>query len=178
MPIVDVGERYQASHRDCNEHQAGAQPSGVNVRRGDALPEKPLGLPLSFTHILQNDFVEEPGKPTLIGEINRNAASSSHLPGTFPKNVGKRQAFHARGVVTETYKQAWVRSIALLLDDDGQVHIQVDATVEMVGAGRVEWSNGHTLTGRVELQVVDDRCTSFSRWFDDVIHPGAIANDV
>ena len=79
---------------------------------------------------------------------------------------------------TETYKQAWVRSIALLLDDDGQVHIQVDATVEMVGAGRVEWSTGHTLTGSVELQVGDDRCTRFSRWFDDVIHPGAIANNV
>ena len=29
-----------------------------------------------------------------------------------------------------------------LLDDDGQVHIQVDTTVEMVGSGGVEWSNG------------------------------------
>src|SRR5207245_2856207 len=77
-----------------------------------------------------------------------------------------------------TYKQAWARSIALLLDDDGQVHIQVDATVEMEGAGSVEWSNGHTLTGNVELQVVDDRCIRFSSWFSDVIHPGAIANNV
>src|SRR5437588_357476 len=76
------------------------------------------------------------------------------------------------------YKQAWARSIALLLDDDGQVHIQVDATVEMEGAGSVEWSNGHTLTGSVELQVVDDRCTRFSSWFNDAIHPGAIANNV
>jgi len=77
-----------------------------------------------------------------------------------------------------TYKQAWARLIALLLDDDGQVHIQVDATVEMEGAGSVEWSNGHTLTGSVELQVVDDRCTRFSSWFNDAIHPGAIANNV
>src|SRR5260370_40800611 len=78
----------------------------------------------------------------------------------------------------ESYTQAWGRSIALLLDDDGQVHIQVDATIEMEGAGRAEWSNGHTLTGSVELQVGDDRCTRFSRWFDDVIHPGAIANNM
>ena len=35
----------------------------------------------------------------------------------------------------------------LLLDNDGQVHIEVDATVEMIGADGVEWSNGHTLTG-------------------------------
>src|SRR5258708_5679180 len=79
---------------------------------------------------------------------------------------------------TETYKQARARSIALLLDDDGQVHIQVDTTVEMEGAGGVKWSNGHTLTRSVELQVVDDRCIRFSSWFSDVIHPGAIANNV
>src|SRR5258707_5724392 len=79
---------------------------------------------------------------------------------------------------TETYTQAWARSIALLLDDDGQVHIQVDTTVEMESAGGVKWSNGHTLTGSVELQVVDDRCTRFSSWFSDVIHPGAITNNV
>ena len=37
---------------------------------------------------------------------------------------------------------AWAWSIALLLDDDSQVHIQVDATVEMVGSGGV---NGPTV---------------------------------
>ena len=75
-------------------------------------------------------------------------------------------------------KQAWACSIALLLDDDGQVHIQMDATVEMIGAGGVEWSNGDTLTGRADLHVVDDRCSRFYGWFRDVIHPGAIANNV
>ena len=75
-------------------------------------------------------------------------------------------------------KLAWAWSIALLLDDDGQVHIQVDTTVEMVGSGGVEWSNAHTLTGRVELQVADGRCGRFFSWFSDVIHPGTIANNV
>src|SRR5437588_3508832 len=75
-------------------------------------------------------------------------------------------------------EQAWACSIALLLDDDGQVHIQVDATVEMVGAGGVEWSNTHTLTGSVELQVADGRCTRFCSRLSDAIHPGAIANNV
>ncbi len=65
-----------------------------------------------------------------------------------------------------------------LLDDDGQVHIEVDATVEMVGADGVEWSNGHTLTSRVELQVVDGRCIRFYSWFSGVICPGSIANNV
>ena len=68
--------------------------------------------------------------------------------------------------------------VTLLLDDDGQVHIQVDATVEMIGAGGVEWSNGYTLTGRADLHVVDGRGTRFYSWFSDVIHPGAIANNV
>src|SRR5438552_1483525 len=44
----------------------------------------------------------------------------------------------------------------------------------MVGAGGVEWSNGHTLTGRIELQVANGRCTRFCSWFSDAIHPGAI----
>ena len=44
-------------------------------------------------------------------------------------------------------KQAWAWSVTLLLNNDGQVHIQVDATVEMIGAGGVEWSNRYTLTG-------------------------------
>jgi hypothetical protein len=75
-------------------------------------------------------------------------------------------------------KQAWAWSVTLLLDDDGQVHIQVDTTVEMIGAGGVEWSNGYTLTGRADLHVVDGRGTRFYSWFSDVIHPGAIANNV
>ncbi len=66
----------------------------------------------------------------------------------------------------------------LLLNDDGQVHIQVDATVDMEGAGSVEWPNGDRLTGSADLHVVDDRCARFYRWFRDVIHPGAIANNV
>ena len=78
----------------------------------------------------------------------------------------------------DAIKQTWARSIALLLDDDGQVHIQVDATVEMEGAGSVEGSNDDTLTGRADLHVVDDRCSRFYRWFRGVIHPGAIANNV
>ena len=80
------------------QHGLSQQGQGMAFRSqrtpmGAAFPEKPRRLRLSFTHILQNDFVEEPGKPTLIGEINRNSASSSHLPGNFPKNVGKNQAF-------------------------------------------------------------------------------------
>src|SRR5437588_12493180 len=66
----------------------------------------------------------------------------------------------------------------LLLDDDGQVHVHVNATVELVCTGGVERSNGHTLTSRVELQVADCRCTSFNSRFRDAIHPGAIANNV
>ena len=65
-----------------------------------------------------------------------------------------------------------------LLDDNGQVHIKMDTTVEMVGADGGEWSNGYTLTGRVELQVVDGWCIRFYSWFSDIICPGPIANNV
>jgi len=54
----------------------------------------------------------------------------------------------------------------------------MDATVELVGTGGVEWSNGHTLTGSVELQVADGGCARFYSWFRDAIHPGAIANNM
>ncbi len=54
----------------------------------------------------------------------------------------------------------------------------MDATVKLEGTDGIEWSNGHTLAGRVELQVADGRCPGFYRWFGDAIHPGAIANNV
>lgn len=54
----------------------------------------------------------------------------------------------------------------------------MDATVEVIGAGSVEWPNSHTLTGGIECQVVHCWRTGFDSWLDDAIDPGAIANDM
>jgi hypothetical protein len=46
---------------------------------------KPLPSGLTFTHILQIDFVKELAKTTYIVEIGRTPALSSCLPCPFPK---------------------------------------------------------------------------------------------
>ena len=102
-----------------------------------------------------------------------NLLDSTIYPWGFSHVIVARSLF-CQGVNT----QAWAWSVTLLLDDDGQVHIQMDATVEMIGAGGVEWSNSYTLTGRADLHIVDGRGTRFSCWLSSVVHPGAIANDV
>jgi hypothetical protein len=54
----------------------------------------------------------------------------------------------------------------------------MDATVEVVGAGGVEWPNSHTLTGRIECQVTHCWRAWFDSWLGDAIDPGAIVNDM
>jgi hypothetical protein len=46
---------------------------------------KPLPLGLSFTHILQTDFVKEPGKTIAIVEIDITSALVIPLSSDFPK---------------------------------------------------------------------------------------------
>ncbi len=66
----------------------------------------------------------------------------------------------------------------MLLHNHRQVHVLVNATVQMVSTSRIEWPNGLTLTRGTELQIAHGRRTGFCCWPGDTIHPGPIANDM
>jgi len=50
VPIVEQVRRNKVACEIAMNKQAGAQPSGVNVRHGDAFPEKPLRLRMGSCH--------------------------------------------------------------------------------------------------------------------------------
>ena len=70
------------------------------------LRRSPLALALSFTHILQIDFVKEPGKTIAIVEIDIISALAIPLSSDFPKMWVRIRAL-AMGYFTVVGRTFW-----------------------------------------------------------------------
>ncbi len=63
-----------------------------------------------------------------------------------------------------------------LLDDDRQVHVLMDCTVQLKGACRIEWANRGAVVPDVLL--VNGWGTRFRCWLSGTIDPRTIDDDV
>lgn len=64
------------------------------------------------------------------------------------------------------------------MHDDYQIHVLMDATVDVEGASRVKWANRQALTGSADLDVVHLGGTRLLLRLGNPVHPLAVSDNM